>query len=172
MKTPEEIKKGLEACRADECHGQHTSCPYVDDELCMMHICGDALSYIEQLEKRASLNTLRDAIYEDAVKHGLWESTDYIVKCCMEESTRCGFPFDRDANLRAWAAQVVHREANELEQAEEAGEYAEELADVIIASLSVAGKLGIDIDAEVRRKMQINRVRPLKHGKEENDSQK
>ena len=45
-------------------------------------------------------------------------------------------------------------------------EYAEELADVIIASLSVAGKLGIDIDEAVRRKMEINKARPWKHGKE------
>ena len=52
MKTPEEIKKGLEACIEDECHGQHQSCPYKDDELCMMHICGDALAYINQLEAR------------------------------------------------------------------------------------------------------------------------
>lgn len=104
---------------------------------------------------------------QDAVAHGLWESTDYTVKCCIEKSIRCGFPFDRDANLRAWAAQVVHREANELEQAEEADEYTEELADVIIASLSDAGKLGIDIDAAVRRKMEINKGRPWKHGKEE-----
>lgn len=113
-----------------------------------------------------TLNTLRDAIYEDAVKHGLWESTDYTVECCMERAKLFGFPFNRDVNLRAWAADVVHREANELEQAEEADEYAEELADVIIASLSVAGKLGINIDAEVKRKMEINRQRPWKHGKE------
>lgn len=41
------------------------------------------------------------------------------------------------------------------------------MADVIIASLSVAGKLGIDIDEEVRRKMEINRSIPWKNGKEE-----
>ena len=123
--------------------------------------------YAIKRAKETTLNTLRDAIYEDAVEHGLWERTDYTLECCMERAYLFGFPFDRDANLRAWAAQVVHRQANELEQAEEAGEYAEELADVIIASLSVAGKLGIDIDAEVRRKMQINRVRPWKHGKDE-----
>ena len=52
MKTHAEIKKGLEACIEDECHGQHQSCPYKDDELCMMHICGDALPYITQLEAR------------------------------------------------------------------------------------------------------------------------
>ena len=112
-----------------------------------------------------TLNTLRDAIYEDAVAHGLWESTDYTVECCMERAYLFGFPFDRDAKLRALAAQVVYMEANELEQAKEAYKYAEELADVIIASLSVAGKLGIDIDAAVRRKMEINRARPWKHGK-------
>lgn len=37
---------------------------------------------------------------------------------------------------------------------------------MIIMSLSVAGKLGIDIDAAVRRKMKINKGRPWKHGKE------
>lgn len=53
MKTPEEIKKGLKSCGADECHGEHTGCPYKDDVFCIMHICGDALSYITQLEARA-----------------------------------------------------------------------------------------------------------------------
>ena len=167
MRTPEEIKKALEACRADECHGHHTGCPYDDDFFCIMHICGDALAYIEQMEKNASLNTLRDAIYEDALAHGLWERTDYTLECCMERADLFGFPFDRDSKLRSLAAEVVYVEANELVQSVEADEYAEELADVIIASLSVAGKLGIDIDAAVRRKMEINRARPWKHGKED-----
>lgn len=131
MKTPEEIKKGLEACRADECHGHHTGCPYDDDFFCIMHICGDALAYIEQFEKRTSLNTLRDAIYEDAVAHGLWDDVeDYMPADCMSE-------------------------------------FCEALANAIISSLSVAGYLGIDIDAAVRRKMEINKGRPWKHGKEE-----
>lgn len=54
MKTPDEIKKGLESCGADECHGEHTGCPYKDDVFCIMHICGDALAYINQLEARAT----------------------------------------------------------------------------------------------------------------------
>ena len=52
MKTPEEIKKGLEACGSDECHGQHTDCPYKDYLFCTMHICGDARVYIQQLENQ------------------------------------------------------------------------------------------------------------------------
>lgn len=164
MKTPDLIKKGLEVCRADECHGHHTDCPYEDDFFCIMHICGDALAYIDQLEKRTSLNTLRDAIYEDAVAHGLWESTDYTVMECIEEDSTA----DPEEMMRGWAMETIRREVNELEDASvDAEEYADELADVIIASLSVAGKLGIDIDAAVRRKMEINKARPWKHGKKE-----
>ena len=43
--------------------------------------------------------------------------------------------------------------------------YTEELADVIITALSVAGYLGIDIDKAVRAKMEINRGREWRHGK-------
>ena len=50
MKTPEEIKKGLAACSADECHGQHEGCTYQDQFFCTMRMCGDALAYIHQLE--------------------------------------------------------------------------------------------------------------------------
>lgn len=37
MKTPDEIKKSLEACGSDECHGHHAGCPYEDDLFCTMH---------------------------------------------------------------------------------------------------------------------------------------
>lgn len=135
---------------------------------CSAEMKRDSLTYIEQLEKRASLNTLRDAIYEDAVAHGLWESTDYTVKECIEAARQEGEPADQGEMMRGWAMETIRREVNELEDASvDAEKYAEELADVIIASLSVAGKLGIDIDEAVRRKMEINKGRPWKHGKEE-----
>ena len=170
MKTPEEIKnikEGLKSCSSDECHGDHGDCPYKNNVFCMMTMAGEAMSYIEQLEKRTSLNTMRDAIYEDAVAHGLWESTDYTVKECIEEARQEGEPADQEEMMRGWAMEAIRREVNELEMTLSEEEYVEELADVIIASLSVAGKLGIDIDAAVRRKMEINKARPWKHGEEE-----
>lgn len=113
-----------------------------------------------------TLNTLRDAIYEDAVAHGLWESADYNVLCGIEVWKRVGDLFDPDEAMRGQAMQIIRSEVDELDAASDDGEkYAEELSDVIIASLSVAGKLGIDIDAAVRRKMEINKGRPWKHGK-------
>lgn len=101
-----------------------------------------------------TLNDLRDEIYQDAVEHGLWdpEWTYPLDDCC----------------------ELINDELRELAEAADDYEckeasidnFCEELADVIIISLSVAGKLGIDIDAAVKRKMEINRERPYKHGKE------
>lgn len=42
----------------------------------------------------------------------------------------------------------------------------EELADIIIRTLNLTGTLGINIDEIVAGKMEINRGRPVKHGKD------
>ena len=48
MKTPDDIKKGLECCRKGNCKG----CPYKEGEYidCQEQLEKDALAYIEQLE--------------------------------------------------------------------------------------------------------------------------
>lgn len=43
--------------------------------------------------------------------------------------------------------------------------FAEELADTVIRVLHLAGMCGIDIGAEVDRKMDVNATRPYRHGK-------
>ena len=103
--------------------------------------------------KETTLNTLRDAIYEDAVAHVLWEDED-------------GIDWYQESHS------MIECEVDELYDAIEDRvnghgdeHFTEELADVIIMSMSVAGKLGIDIDAAIRRKMEINKGRPWKHGK-------
>lgn len=126
---------------------------------CSAKMKRDSIAYIEQLEKRASLNTLRDAIFEDAVAHGLWDKYKYYP------ATDC-VDFIRDeVNELEYAAMNWRNGYNE--NSEFYSEFCQELADVIIMCLSVAGKLGIDIDAEVRRKMEINKGRPWKHRKED-----
>ena len=156
MKTPEEIKNSLRICstwetNCEECHYK-TMKKAIS---CSAEMKRDSLTYIEQLEKRASLNTLRDAIYEDAVAHGLWDDEeDYMPTDCMY------FIKDEVSELDCAAMDWEDDVCNDNSA------FCEELADVIIASLSVAGNLGIDIDAAVRRKMEINKGRPWKHGKE------
>ena len=159
-KTPEEIKRGLEYCpKYEDCTLEACECPYFMNIMCSSDLMHDALVYINELETRTSLNTLRDAIYEDAVENGLWEEKDGPYHC---------------ADIIAKEASELIKEAEHLsihihgsiDYTSPRSNYAEELADVIISSLSVAGKLGIDIDAAVRSKMEINKARPWKHGKE------
>lgn len=104
-----------------------------------------------------SLNTLRDAIYQDAVAHGLWEEDDDLSDDLLDDCYDLirDEVSELDGAIEEWVRTGYHNH------------FAEELADVVIMCFSVAGKLGIDIDAAIRRKMSINKQRPWKHGKAE-----
>lgn len=91
----------------------------------------------------AALNQIGAVASADAFLHGLWDNNDPYM-CAL----------------------MVRGEVDEaLEAADDMTHYREELADVVIMTLSAAAYLGIDIGAEVQRKMQINQGRPYKHGK-------
>ena len=106
-----------------------------------------------------SLNTLRDAIYEDAVAHGLWMDTDGPMRCASQIDGEVQELFEEAGN-------VLDVRVDGGDETEVWAAYCEELADVIITGFSVAGKLGIDIDAAIKRKMEINKGRAWKHEKE------
>lgn len=78
MKTPEEIKKGLAACSADECHGQHEGCTYQDQFFCTMRMCGDALAYIQQLESTVSQVSKALCAKENATLGELLQAVDQL----------------------------------------------------------------------------------------------
>lgn len=117
-----------------------------------------------------SLNMLRDSIYQDAVEHGLWEESDRLAKEAAEDDD---LPSEKSfiEKFFKWheAAQLIFFEGDEMLTAVEEYNWdsaTEELADVVIMAMSAAGYLGIDIDAAIRRKMEINKGRAWKHGKE------
>ena len=61
MKTPDEIKKGLELCPKDECE----TCVYTVSWSCVDVLKTDALTYIQQLEAELeAVKRERDAIVE------------------------------------------------------------------------------------------------------------
>ena len=101
------------------------------------------------------LNELRDEIYTDAVAHGLYVDADWGTD---------------EFGVRLKALDLIGSEATEaLQAAHDTVHFCEELADVLIVTLSICGKLGIDIDAEVQRKMAINKKRPWGHKGEVQD---
>lgn len=62
---------------------------------------------------------------------------------------------------------LIHSEVSEALEAFRIGDpanFAEELADVVIRVLDLAGGLGIDMDREVHRKLAKNRMREHRHG--------
>ena len=93
MKTPDEIKKGLGSCSADECHGDHVDCPYIGNVLCIREICYDALAYIQQLEreKDALLKDLRATDPCDNCKYcgTAWECDGDCSFCYHSETCQC-----------------------------------------------------------------------------------
>lgn len=121
------------------------------------------------------LNELRDEIYDDAVKHGLWDE-DYLLKTFVDSDVLTDSGLLRIYRIvnteqemrRVHATLRVFVENQELLKSvleEEEDHFREELANVIITALSAAGYLGIDIDKAVREKMEINRGREWRYGK-------
>lgn len=119
------------------------------------------------------LNELRDEIYDDAVKHGLWDEMHIWKLIATNEDFRKSgiadvitYANSDESRKNAIATLFVSMEIRELIFAtEDTNHFREELADVIIMALSVAGYLGIDIDKAVQEKMEINRGREWRHEK-------
>ncbi len=64
---------------------------------------------------------------------------------------------------------LIHSELSEALEAHRKSEVemvAEELADVAIRLFDLCGASDINLEAEIERKMEINRTRPRLHGKE------
>lgn len=119
------------------------------------------------------LNELRDEIYDDAVKHGLWDEMHVWKLIATNEDFRKSgiadvitYANSDETRKNVIAALFISMEIRELIFAtEDTDHFREELADVIITALSAAGYLGIDIDKAVQEKMEINRGRTWRHGK-------
>ena len=75
MKTPDEIKKGLECCTIPLC----AVCPYDGEESCIEKNNEDALTYIQQLEEKYKHAMENAKILSDAVTK-LERERDFLIK--------------------------------------------------------------------------------------------
>lgn len=78
--------------------------------------------------------------------------------------------FHVDERSRAKALALIHSEVSEALEADRNNEgmdsYGEELADIVIRVMDHSEEVGIDLQSEIMRKMERNRQREEKHGKE------
>lgn len=93
----------------------------------------------------------------DACAHGLWDDHAANPK-------QVGHPAAR----RRCTLLIREEVAEMYEAAADPVHFAEELADVVIMCMSTAGHLGIDLAAEVKHKMAVNRTRPYRHQEAQN----
>lgn len=92
--------------------------------------------------------------YADAVSHGLYEDSTLDRKK------------NTDDYVRQRLTLLIREEVCEMWDArQDPPHFAEEMADVVIMCMSAAGHMGIDLAAEVKRKMTINHSRPYKHNR-------
>ena len=56
-------------------------------------------------------------------------------------------------------------EAMEAYRHEDTENFKEEIADTFIRLADICGSVGIDIESEIKKKMEVNKQRPHKHGK-------
>ena len=96
MKTPDEIKKGLDHCGEDGCK----DCPYVQD--CTMmdgfsELAKDSLAYIQQLEaeRDAAVKSLRGRCFE-----------------CKHNKTSVCLICSKDKELKYWQWRGVQKEVD------------------------------------------------------------
>lgn len=129
-------------------------------------------------------NELAQQINQGVRVKGFWSSMDSSLKMI---NTNPRLPIYERVNIAkatkdAFIAQKIALVMSEAGEALEAmrkpdyeangygiGEkdsFADELADATIRILDLCGELGIDIDAQIKWKMQHNASRPIKHGKE------
>ncbi len=118
-------------------------------------------------------NTLYEELTKDTSTLGLSiNEIAYIVKSWGEDRQ-----FDTPTSLKTREERILMNEklmlvVTEVAEACEAlrkldiDEMEFELADVVIRVLNLAGSLGIDLDKRIADKMEINRGRPIKHGKD------
>jgi len=114
---------------------------------------------------------IKDA-HENAVNHGFWDDWRRIDEF---ENMAINISEDGEEQVRIDKNNAIGNRlmliVSELGEAQEGlrhgdiDNFAEELADVAIRLGDLCGGLGIDLEAEIQKKMEKNKARPYKHGK-------
>lgn len=118
------------------------------------------------------LNKLAEEIYNDNVKKGFWDDRaelPALASLTIEESQRL------DKAFKAQMLALIHSEISEALEADRKDLMDDklthrsglevELADALIRILDMSGGLGLDIEGAVKEKLEFNKSRPYKHGK-------
>ena len=107
---------------------------------------------------------IKDA-HENAVKHGFWDEINLLKHNAefYKGSAITTYNFAIGNMLMLIVSEVA--EAQDGLRKKDTDNFSEELADVAIRLADLCGGLGINLEYEIEKKMEKNKLRPYKHGK-------
>lgn len=110
-----------------------------------------------------NIESIMVKIHEDAVKHGFWEDYKNIknLDCIISEKLLTN---NAIGNMLMLIVSEVAEAQEGLRKNDEAN-FKEELADVAIRLFDMCEGLDIELEAEIAKKMAVNKDRPYKHNK-------
>lgn len=122
------------------------------------------------------LNKLRDEVYQNAVYKGfniIGKKPDIPCKLMLIVSELSeAMEAHRSGNYKQNVLEIIKKDfpidiilQKEFFESNVKDTFEDELADVVIRVLELAGCLDIDIEAHVKAKIKYNTSRPIKHGK-------
>ncbi len=100
----------------------------------------------------------------NAEDKGFWE--DYFQACNIKDKEVAKNMINNAIGNRLMLIVSEVAEAQEALRKNDFNNFAEELADIVIRVCDLAGGLNVDLEQEIVKKMEINKSRPYKHGKE------
>jgi NTP pyrophosphatase (non-canonical NTP hydrolase) len=103
--------------------------------------------------------------HENAVKHGFWEDIEDMRLLKLSFKNPVCYINTNAISTRLMLIVGEVAEAQEGLRHNDRDNFREELADVAIRLADLCGGLGIDLEAEIHKKMEKNKDRPYKHGK-------
>lgn len=122
------------------------------------------------------IKSLVKEAHQNAVEHGFWDDVEISVNrygvvdilkaaTCREVLKNCRQELSNEICTRLMLIVGEVSEAMEGLRKGDNYNFKEELADIIIRTCDLCGGLDIDLEAEIKKKMEINKSRPYKHGK-------
>lgn len=112
------------------------------------------------------INKLITDAHENAVKHGFWDEISVLKHNAefYKGSAVATYNFAIGNMLMLIVSEVA--EAQDGLRKGDDDNFKEELADIAIRLADLCGGLEIDLQIEIIKKMNKNKLRPYKHGKE------
>lgn len=116
--------------------------------------------------RNVDFQEMQREIHQNAIRKGFWK--DYASVLLMESILKEEAYLSQYYNCLGQRLMLITTEVGEAEEAlrhENMDLFREEIADIVIRCMDLAGGMNFDLFDEIQKKHKINISRPYKHGK-------